>query len=317
MMYKPDKQKISTALHTEIMEITAYRNYWSITGTVGRWLAKPARDKKQFDWWCNVDQELRDRGFQAMPKTKQVGNWVLSDYIEGKICRYRDIDDLGKLIRTLAQFHKQGQQLDTPPNNQVVYLLSDRLYERLSCFYSQLTRNEVVRNQLEALLVHYGPMFYQQGYLAYYTLCNHGLEKYAREAYSSHMLTHRDLASHNWMKDVQGNIWLIDFETADYDLQVGDLWQICSRILTEHHWDLSLFQSLLEEYEQIKPLTTWEKRTLAILFSFPNEFFRECIGLLEAKPGYKLELSLPYLEQIVTDYSIWMGSVHQIKKWLK
>ena len=48
-------------------------------------------------------------------------------------------------------------------------------------------------------------------------------------------MAHRDLASHNILIGVTGKPWLIDFETADPDAQLGHLWQLASRALVEWH----------------------------------------------------------------------------------
>ncbi len=318
MKKKPTKQQMEAVLHTKVTEIVSHRNYWLIKGTSGSWLAKPNRDNIHVEWWKNVDRKLRDRGFQVMPKMHQAGNWVLYHYIEGKICRYQEVTDTANIIRTLAHFHQAGQELDTPPYSQVAYLLADRLYERLSKFYGHLVRpSPVVDKRLLAIFVDYGPIFYRHGCETFQRLCEQDIVEHGYQAWTKHMLTHRDLASHNWMKDTLGNLWLIDFETADYDLQVGDLWQICSRILTEHHWDISLFVQLVTEYQGVKALTPWEKQTLVTLCCFPNEFFREMIGLLEQKEGYHLEQSLPYLEKIVQDYALWVSRVEQLSEWLQ
>lgn len=313
MIIKPDRNILEAGLFIEVCEIVPHQKYWLIKTKAGNWLAKPIWDNCHAKWWKEVDKELRNRGFQAMPTMRQVDNWVLYHYIEGTMCRYQQADEAIKVVQTLASFHLAGQKLDTPPCQEATYLLSDRLYERLNKFYAYVKYPERVKNrELHSLLCTFGIKFYQHGYASYQTVIKGGLVENARKAWSLRMLTHRDLASHNWMNDSLGNLWLIDFETADYDLQVGDIWQIFSRILTEHNWDISLFDQLLTTYQQIRPLTDWERKTLIMLCSFPNEFFRELIGLIEQKAGYKQDITFSYLEKIASDYEIWVSSVKRM-----
>jgi Ser/Thr protein kinase RdoA (MazF antagonist) len=317
MNQKPNIKQMSLGLSTEIVDIQAYRNYWMIIGEKEKWIAKPFPDSQHSIWWGDIEQELRKRGFHSFPKTKQIGTWLLSLFIEGTMISYKEKTHLFALMQLLAQFHQKGQYLETPPIKQVAYLLSDRLYDRLDHFYHLLVRPKRTNASRIVQLLHYmGPRFYHHAYEAYQKLCRNGLITYGEASSRHHMLCHRDLASHNWVLDKRENPWMIDFETASYDLQIGDVWQICSRILCEHQWDVPLCKQLIQSYEVVKPLASWEKQILATLFLFHNEFLRETIGILEKKSGYKEEQTIPYLEKMAFDYPIWLQRVGQIRIWL-
>ncbi|MCH5584115.1 phosphotransferase [Shimazuella sp. AN120528] len=300
-----------------ISEIKEYRNYWLVIGETGKWVAKPIRDGQHHVWWSDVEQELRNKGFHFFSQSKQVGRWLLSEYIEGECPTYKNREIGIPLMQTLAQFHTHGQKLNTPPTAQAAYLLSDRLFDRLHDFYHHLILREDRPEKLVHLISEYGPIFYQQANETYRTLCALGLPYLALSSRDGHMLSHRDLANHNWIVDRNQQVWLIDFETAEYDLQIGDVWQICSRIMTEHQWDIHLFQELICSYESVKPLKDWETQILACLFRFPNEFLRETIGILEKKAGYNEDQTIPYIEKIASDYPIWLQRVGQINTWFR
>jgi CotS family spore coat protein len=309
--------QLSHGLHTPIYDVKSYKNYWLVTGGNGKWLAKPIRDMKQSIWWVDIEQNLRKRNFHAFPKSILIDNWLLSSYIDGDSVSYKNKEMGVPLMRTLATFHLAGQKLDMPPPTQAAYLLSDRLYERLNNFYHHLTqRNHYRYDKKLYFLSRYGPIFYQHAHQAYQKICSMRLASFAQLARKKQMLSHRDLASHNWMVDKQKNVWLIDFETAAYDLQIGDVWQICARLLNEHQWDVDLFQTLIQTYHSLNPLTKWERQALSTLCQFPNEFLRETIGILEKKAGYEEDLIVPYLEKMVCDYPLWIDRVNQIQIWL-
>lgn len=317
MNHKPDMEQLSLGLQTNVLEIKEYRNYWLVIGEKGKWVAKPIRDRQHNVWWADIEQELRTNGFHSFSKTKQIGRWHLSAYIEGRCPSYKNRQTGTSLIKTLAKFHTCGQQLDTPPATQAAYLLSDRLFDRLDHFYHHLMQQEKYKTeQIYHLLTQYGPLFYHHGNEVYQALCYMDLPYLAELARDRRTLCHRDLASHNWIVDTKKRVWLIDFETAEYDLQIGDVWQLCSRIMCEHQWNFTLFQELIAAYESVKPLMDWEKKILANLFRFPNEFLRETIGILEKKAGYNGNQTIPYLERIASDYPIWLQRVEQIHRWL-
>jgi thiamine kinase-like enzyme len=315
MKKQPDILQLAATLHIDSKRIKAYQRYWLIDGDREKWVAKPVEDWQQLHWWKQIERQLLMRGYTSLAKTKQVGNWLLSVFIEGKPASYRK-RTLTPLLQTLATFHHAGKQLLTPPLSQAAYLLPHRLYSRLMRFSYHLRRKTAKDPRLIELLENYGWRMYQHGYEVYQKLYRLGFCEAAFAAREQRMLCHRDLANHNWIIDHSGCPWLIDFETVDYDLQIGDLWQLCSRIMTEHHWDLSFLQQLLHAYTAIRPLSHWEWRVFALLCAFPNEFMREAIGLLEQKEGYKAAHILPYLERIIADYPNWVEQVKRIDELL-
>ncbi len=118
-------------------------------------------------------------------------------------------------------------------------------------------------------------------------------------------MAHRDLASHNILIDESGKSWLIDFETAEYDAQIGDLWQLLSRSLSEQDWDPTVLRETVAAYEKNRPLVPAERMILSVLLGFPNEFFREVLGLTLEKKGYTKEKTLPYLQKIARALPQW------------
>lgn len=315
MNTRTDIQQLAAFLHIDIDQIKAYQQYWLISGRREKWVAKPLDDWQHQRWWGHIERQLITRGYTSLARTKQVGNWLLSKFIEGNPASYRQ-SSLTPLLQTLATFHLAGKHLMTPPLSQAAYLLPHRLYSRLIRFSYHLQAKPSKDMRLNELLDAYGWRYYQHGYEAYQQLYQLGLCEAAFAAREQRTLCHRDLANHNWIIDPKGQPWLIDFETADYDLQIGDLWQMCSRILTEHNWDISLLEQLLHTYTEIRPLSRWECHVFSLLCAFPNEFMREALGLLEQKDGYKSEHILPYLERIIADYSNWVEQVKNISDLL-
>jgi Ser/Thr protein kinase RdoA (MazF antagonist) len=165
------------------------------------------------------------------------------------------------------------------------------------------------------LLRQYGKAFYLDGIRAYERLQKLPFSRFVWEERQRHSLTHRDLASHNWLWEANGNIWLIDFETADYDAQIGDLWQMVSRVMAEQNGLSGWFDHAMKEYQLIRPLSSEERTYLSILVAFPNEFFREVIGLVEQKRGYSLKASLPYLKRLGNNRKKMHAEIRNLFYW--
>jgi hypothetical protein len=314
-MKQPHPTLVETVLHTKVHRMRPYRKNWCIETNQHKWIAKHVHPS-WLHWWVQVDRELRARGFTAMqPIYTDGGEWLFMPFIEGKTGRYTIREDVEQMVETLAIFHRLGRGLMTPPADEAAFLLPERIAQRLNEFYRVLQQAERLPTPLRELLLAYGRDFYLDGLAAWERLRQMPLTRFSLKERRLHALTHRDLASHNWMIDRSGHIWLIDFETATYDAQIGDVWQMASRILVEHAWSGEWLQMFLSQYEKGRLLSSFEKKVLSLLLAFPNEFMREAIGLAEQKRGYQMKYSLPYLQKIAEGRNKWKYQLKQLFYW--
>lgn len=312
-MLQPDPELMEKSLQLEVKKISPYRRNFLVSTESGDWIAKKITDLEHTRWWLRVDRQLRINGFQKMLRPHPVGKqWILTPFLPGKTCSYASLSDVVEAMESLAVFHQAGRELLIPPIRESAFLLVDRLYERIQQFYRLLQKAPNIPGELGELLVNVGPEFYHIGWQAWNRLRQLPLSKLARKQRAKHYLCHRDLASHNWIRDQQGQIWLIDFETANYDAQIGDVWQLSSRALTTNHWQDEFVEETVRAYQKISPLTVLEKEILRNLFFFPNEFYRESIGLAKGKPGYLYETSFPYIKSIAENRYQWLQRAGEI-----
>lgn len=297
-----DRKRIEWLLKAKVTKMVPFHKHYLVyTSDHKKWVLKKGKNQEHLRWWLSIDQELRDRGFNDMPAFYTDGSkYMVTPWIQGKVGTYRDPEQAIRLIRHLAFFHQAGQQLNTPPKQEVAFLFFDRLYHRLKQFYQLLRRVDSIPGKLGQLLKQYGPQFYTDGYRVWRKLRQLPLQDYVLWERSHRRLAHRDLASHNWIVDEE-RIWLIDFDLADYDSQLGDIWQIVTRIMAEHPESKTIDQELLKSYESIRPLNEFEKNMLRLLVYFPNEFMRESIGLAKKHQGYSFSSTFPYLERMAVN----------------
>jgi Ser/Thr protein kinase RdoA (MazF antagonist) len=218
-------------------------------------------------------------------------------------------------VEILARFHRTGRKLSTPPRREAAFLLYERIHTRLVRFYEVLKRAHHVKEGWGTLLSKYGYEFYQDGLDAWERLNRLPLKEFCQAERMNRHLTHRDLASHNWLVTPDGGVWLIDFETVEYDTQLGDVWQMASRVLTQNDWADDWYDLILQTYESVCPLSSLEKKIVYTLFLFPNEFYREAIGVAERKQSFHPKHSMDYLYKIVENRNKWKKQLKQITYW--
>jgi hypothetical protein len=90
---------------------------------------------------------------------------------------------------------------------------------------------------------------------------------------------------------------------------------MATRILAANRYPDRGIEMILHSYEAVRPLVSTEKKILAALFLYPNEFFREVIGLAERKRGYEFTASYPYLKQIAHNRKKWKKQIAELMYW--
>ncbi|MCS1351423.1 phosphotransferase [Mechercharimyces sp. CAU 1602] len=315
-MAKEDRKHWGKMVGSPVIRVQRLGSYRTIITENGKWMVKEIHSLDRSKWWINVDQEMRKRGYRWMPRiVSDHDRWILTHWIEGRKADYRNKRDAEDCIRMLALFHRLGQKLPVHWQGREADLFHQRLTRRLKKFHTVVMEREDVSGKAGEILKKYGPSLYVQGLHVLHQLEDVGLAKYTAAARAERKVAHRDLANHNWVVDKRSVPWLIDFETASYDCQLGDLWQFLARVMSENKWDVHFWYRLLKMYDAIHPLTKYEKEVLRLLFAFPNEFYREMIGVVTMKSGYKPEYTLPYIKQLVGTFPQWRHFLRTVAKW--
>lgn len=310
---EPHVRDWARVLQTDVHHVTAYRKNYRLETGQGTWIAKKIEHVERMRWWLEVDRYMRTQGFRSMPIPLMGGQWLLTPFVPGTIASYANREHITATMVELGRFHRMGRCIAVPPFASKPFLLYRRVYHRLSQFYRLLRRSTTMDGELGELLQTYGRPFYLDGFKAWQRLLRLPLRSWVDEAHASRQIAHRDLASHNWMIDAIGQPWLIDFETAEYDCQLGDVWQMVARMLAENQWERGMLGLALGAYLQERPLAPWEEKVLVLLLSFPNEFFREAIGLASRRRGYHMRYALPYLQRLASTRKKWK---EQTRVWL-
>jgi len=81
------------------------------------------------------------------------------------------------------------------------------------------------------------------------------------------------------------------------------------RIFCKNNWDEKKLLTILAIYNKYRRLSSLEEKIIFILYRFPNEFYREALGIAKRKKGYKSEISLPYLKKMAENRTKYMRSL--------
>lgn len=314
-----DWGRLQQNMGAPIGRIARHRDFIRFETTYGTWFMKPVRRLDQTLWWQRMDPILRACGFEAMPDFfVWDSKWIVMRYIPGRVARYRSKRDLIQAAGLLAKFHVASRAYSKAVPRFSVNPLPERLNRRVGQFSNLMASIHHKRATCSeqtvpvSLLLSVGDTYLRWGERAIVRLNELGLSASTNQDVTRQAVAHRDLASHNIVIDNLNRPWLIDFETAAFDLQLGDLWQMASRALVEWHWDTAIYHHILVSYERVRPLEKKEKELLHHLFLFPNDFYRETLGLYKKRRGFVKTHVWSLLQQMVRDQRRWQSFLQEI-----
>lgn len=213
--------------------------------------------------------------------------------------QYKQVKDGLKL---LSHFHKYG--LGIYGKHQIIPFQSN-LYkkwkERLELFEHSIKVLKEGDTRKDGLYNIVGPFAEEAIEWAHYSLnlFPHAYMLYLEEqAQWERQIAHLDVAPHNFLVIDNSHYYLIDYDLVDYAPPLIDIVQFINRTLYHYDWSLELAYQLLEEYRVIYPLPLMQIKIFPILLMYPNDLFREWLGVWKHKEGYHPAKVYHYFEEM-------------------
>jgi Ser/Thr protein kinase RdoA (MazF antagonist) len=130
-------------------------------------------------------------------------------------------------------------------------------------------------------------------------------------------VAHLDVAPHNFLVLDDLYYYLIDYDLVNYAPPLLDVVQFLNRVLYHFDWSVELMFELLEEYMRINPLPQMQLKILPLLLVYPNDFFREWLGVWKNQAGYHPTKVYEYFYQLDKTWSKRRKFVHHCMAMVK
>jgi len=207
--------------------------------------------------------------------THEGESYVLYEWVDGKAGKLRNIDDLLKIVRAMAHFHKASRNLKYPdgvklynhPHWQQEY------NERIQSIRRWQNETYDPMKEGDAVIGKSIPFFVKMGKRARKLLLRSEYSAYMDQQEKERTLVHGDLHHKNVIFQ-NGKAIMIDFEDVRYDVPSKDLIRIYSMYSRKHGFSKKDFLRMMRAYEEINKLTPEEKQLIYIDFLFPHIFER-------------------------------------------
>ncbi|AKM18107.1 Spore coat protein I [[Flavobacterium] thermophilum] len=204
--------------------------------------------------------------------------FVLYDWIEGTPFDLAIRDDLTAMIGALAHFHAQSSGYEPPPGVPVFsklgkwpkhYMKRCRQLEAWKQL-AELDRDDPFSRLYLAEI----DRFIEKGEEVLQQLLDSHYEAWVEQLKKRPSLCHQDYGTGNSLRGEDGNVWIIDLDTAAFDLPIRDVRKMMAPLLFEtDRQGKAKADMVLEAYEAVRPLATKEKKVLFIDLLFPYDLY--------------------------------------------
>ncbi|MEW9667232.1 phosphotransferase [Ammoniphilus sp. 3BR4] len=308
-------QLIQKEWKCQVRSVRGKRKAFLLDTNRGPLFVKSYSSIEKVKWVISLSEQLIEKGFsqtlqyiyttRGLPFLPYLGRYyVATKAIKGRDARYSCRSDIMAAIRCLGQFHQHARHISGGPllrtaSAPLIAKWEDR-YNRFFRIIAHLKKGHYLGG-LEKKIVRYAPVILSEAETALDLARRSPLSAEYQQAVQARCVSHRDLASHNFIMDQQA-AYLIDYDTAMYDTQLVDIIQMLNRTLDEQAWDFEVFADMIEEYQKMAPMTEAQTALSFLLLRYPDNFMREVVGLYEGSLHFIPKKIESYLTMIIRNW---------------
>lgn len=220
-----------------------------------------------------VESILRTKEEEMIVYDQDRAAYIVKTYCDGRECNYRDQQECGQAVRTLANLHKVSDLSECEIlKDQPVFRIENE-YEKHNRELKKVRkflREKSQKTDFEIYLMRHFDYFLDIALqiteeLRYYA--------YEEDSYEFPIVCHGDYQYHNIIQTGSGSM-LINFEKCVRDYPIRDLYLFLRKLLEKNNWSQTLGDMLLESYNREKPLTDRDYRQLYYRFAYPEKFWK-------------------------------------------
>lgn len=244
-----------------------------------------------------VDCPLRNKGKELITKIDDE-NYILKPWYLGRECDVKQLEDVYEGGKLLATFHNQVNELQLtrslPREKEPLDVEYGKYNIELKRIRNYL-RNKNKRNSFELEIIKSFEGFYELAEEAYGEL-----DKLCKSYEYEKLLkvTHGNYNYHNIVLSKEGN-GIINFESSVVQPQVVDLYNYLRKVMEKYQWRADIGISLLECYDSIRPIASFERRLLRVLVAYPEKYRKVVNHYYNSNKALVSQRSVEKLKQVV------------------
>lgn len=202
--------------------------------------------------------------------------YFIMDLVKGRESEFSNPVDLNITSRSLAEFHKAGEGINSyvnfkGRNNCGSFIDTLKRKREEMIFFKNISNLYEDKNEFDEVFLKNVDYNIYEAEKSIDILENSKYYKLCSEE-NKVVLCHHDLAHHNIIiKRNKG--YFIDFDYSIIDLKVHDLCNYITKAVKNSGYQIEKAKEILKEYVKINPIDQYEMKVLYGMLAFPEDFY--------------------------------------------
>lgn len=239
----------------------------------------------------NVKQYSKDRGFLLVDffvPTKEgtflvqgpySEMFIMRDWFYGEECNVKSQEEVLLLAKTLAKLHLCMTGI-CGAEEEETFCYQTKLTDQLEKRNRELRRvrayirEKKQKNSFEQKFLSRFEEQYEQAQKAKNILSKEMYEMYYKKAVEDGCFLHGNYTHHSVLVLSEEEMAVHGFDKVTKGVQIHDFYLLFRKMMEKWDWDVIFGNSLLEEYNKVKPISKEEYHMLQVLVSYPEKFWK-------------------------------------------
>lgn len=229
-----------------------------------------------------VDSCIRNIEGEFITESDDGCKYIVKNWYDCMDCDVKNRDDIFRGVKALATLHAE---LNQNADGEMLYMARS-LKDEMMGHNQEIRRirkylyGKNNRTEFELLATGCCDMFYEEGVAAIKDLMD-----FNPEIRMDKGLCHGNYNFHNlcFSKDLPV---ILNFDKQNFNFLIVDLYTFMRKIMEKYNWDITLGFQLINEYDKRHTICDDDIRLLAILFSYPEKFWKLLNGYFNSNKAW-------------------------------
>ena len=205
--------------------------------------------------------------------------YTLSEWLEGRECDFRNIEEVKLAAKTLAYMHEASKGYDPPENSKLKSDLGrwPHLMEKRTKSLDKMKdiiRKKNIKNDFDMIYIKSVEFYRQLGKQALQTLKESNYYELCMIAEQEKTFCHHDFTYHNIIIDNIEKPHIIDFDYCKREVRTFDISNFMIKVLKRVDWNIDFANAIVESYNSVSKLRDDEYKVLYAYLQFPQRYWR-------------------------------------------
>ncbi|EYE89780.1 hypothetical protein Q428_00330 [Fervidicella metallireducens AeB] len=243
--------------------------------------------------------------------------YVVTEWIDGRECDFRDEEDLKQASKLLGEFHLLARGFIPDESVRMrndIGKLEKTLEKRLSTLNKMrdMARKNKRKTDFDIMYLSNVDFYIKLGQQALNTLDIEAYNRVCQAALEDNVLCHHDYTYHNIIMGNDGQNYIVDFDYCKAEIQIYDVSTLMVKSLKRLEWNPETAKAILEAYSQVKPITSDELNILKTLLVFPQRFWRLANRYYYKESRWNTDTFSKKMSEIINEREQYMNFIENI-----